>query len=122
MMATRTVETGTAATMALAMRLPAAGPLALVLAALAGCNAAELPSGGIDVTHPDGDGICRQGGVQRFVGSKASDELGMEILRASGAKRLRWGGEDTAFTMDYREDRVNVIYARDGTIVKITCG
>lgn len=46
----------------------------------------------------------------------------MDILKASGATLLRWGGPNTAFTMDYRPTRVNVIYDDTGVIERVTCG
>ena len=90
--------------------------------ALAGCSANPLPQGGVSVSHPIGDGKCKAEPIQRFVGVRATDALGIDILDASGAQQLRWGGPDTAFTMDYREDRVNVIYDASGLIEKVTCG
>ena len=83
---------------------------------------ADLPTGGLDTSHPDGAGICDAGPAQSFLGRTANDDLASAILSAAGAKSLRWGGPDTVFTMDYREDRVNVIYDAEGIITKITCG
>lgn len=83
---------------------------------------AELPTGGLDTSHPEGDGICNASAAQQYVGTLASNELASEILDASGSRSLRWGAPDTAFTMDYREDRVNVIYNDDGIIERVYCG
>ena len=35
---------------------------------------------------------------------------------------LRWGPPNAAWTMDYRQDRVNVRYDERMKIVEITCG
>ncbi|WP_247711335.1 I78 family peptidase inhibitor [Qipengyuania gelatinilytica] len=76
----------------------------------------------MDASDLDGDGACQAAPAQTLLHQAASDELAEAILKASGARTLRWGGPDTVFTMDYREDRVNVIYDADGTITRITCG
>ena len=48
--------------------------------------------------------------------------LGGEVLRLTRAAILRWGPPDSAFTMDYREDRLNIVYDAKGTIERIYCG
>ena len=40
----------------------------------------------------------------------------------SGAEVLRWGPPNSAWTMDYRTDRVNVRYDEARQITEITCG
>ena len=60
--------------------------------------------------------------VQQFVGQRASQQTGDAILAQSGAKTLRWGPPDSMWTMDYREDRVNVRYDGDMAITAVTCG
>ena len=67
-------------------------------------------------------GKCDANPAQSFVGQSASPETGAAILEASGARSLRWGPPDSAWTMDYREDRVNVRYGRDMVITTVTCG
>lgn len=69
------------------------------------------------VTHK-----CNADAVQSHVGHKATQAMGATILRESGAKVLRWGPPDSVWTMDYREDRVNVRYDRSMMITAITCG
>ena len=48
--------------------------------------------------------------------------MGKAILAESGAEVLRWGPPNSAWTMDYREDRVNVRYDDEMKITEITCG
>jgi hypothetical protein len=67
-------------------------------------------------------GACDAGAVRSFVGQTASPASGAGILRASGATSLRWGPPDSAWTMDYRPDRVNVRYDQSMTITEVTCG
>ena len=68
------------------------------------------------------DGKCDASGLQDLIGETVSDELGERIQRESGARTLRWGPPNSAWTMDYREDRVNVRYDDDMKITAITCG
>ena len=87
----------------------------------ASCVANSPPVGGMDA--PDAPpAACTAVDVDRFLGLKASQSLGRDILEATNARELRWGGPDTAFTMDYREGRVNVIYDADGVVTRIYCG
>jgi hypothetical protein len=48
--------------------------------------------------------------------------MGTAILQESGAKLLRWGPPNSVWTMDYREDRVNIRYDENMTITYVTCG
>jgi hypothetical protein len=48
--------------------------------------------------------------------------VGAAILTASGARTLRWGPPNSAWTLDFREDRVNVQYDERLIIERITCG
>lgn len=75
--------------------------------------------------EPVGNGeaaTCNASAVRSYVGQTASPATGAEILRMSGARSLRWGPPDTAWTMDYRPDRVNVRYDRAMMITDVTCG
>jgi hypothetical protein len=71
--------------------------------------------------HPP-KGECDAGTVQGFVGHKATGEIGAAILATSRARALRWGPPRSAWTMDYRDDRVNVRYDDDMVITSVTCG
>ena len=67
-------------------------------------------------------GRCDADAASRYVGQRATAESGGAILRATGASRFRWGPPDAIFTMDYREDRVNVMYDEMLAITEIRCG
>ncbi len=67
-------------------------------------------------------GLCDAAPAQDYVGQIIEERTGVEILELSGARTLRWGPPDSAWTMDYREDRVNVRYDRAMTITDISCG
>jgi hypothetical protein len=89
----------------------------LLLAALtlAGCAAGERPQAAVK-------GPCRNDGLDAFVGRKASAETGAALLKASGARTLRWGGPGMAMTMDYRADRLTVGYDEAMVITSARCG
>jgi hypothetical protein len=66
--------------------------------------------------------ICNAPAAQYHVGHDATQAMGQAVLKDSGARTLRWGPPDGAWTMDYRQDRVNVRYDDKMKIVEITCG
>lgn len=93
---------------------------ALTLAACAGYSErAEAPS---DRAPGRSSGLCEAEAVQGYLGNSVDDGIGEEILAKSGARTLRWGPPNSAWTMDYRTDRVNVRYDETMTITEITCG
>lgn len=99
------------------MRMMVAGMMMLGLSACAGAGG-EGPA-----TPPAAaEGPCRNDGLDRFTGQKASAEVGAELLKASGAKTLRWGGPGMAMTMDFRPDRLTVSYDEAMVITSARCG
>lgn len=95
--------------------------IALAPAALLAACATTMDDG--DSSMPGGNSaMCDADAAQSFVGQKATAETGARILDETGAEQLRWGPPDSAWTMDFRPDRVNVRYDRDMTITEITCG
>ena len=89
-------------------------------AALAGCatmgdSAATDPVAGTRMA-------CNAAAVQNHIGHDATQAMGTAILKDSGARTLRWGPPESAWTMDYREDRVNVRYDSAMKITAVTCG
>ncbi|WP_422917709.1 I78 family peptidase inhibitor [Sphingobium cupriresistens] len=98
-------------------RMVIASLMALSLVACAGAN------GPGPATPPvSAEGPCRNDGLDSFVGQKASAEVGAALLKASGAKTLRWGGPGMAMTMDYRADRLTVSYDAAMAIMSARCG
>ena len=65
---------------------------------------------------------CNAEKAQYHVGHDATQAMGGTILKDSGARTLRWGPPGGAWTMDYREDRVNVRYDGNMKITEVTCG
>jgi hypothetical protein len=65
---------------------------------------------------------CSDEGLDSFVGRQASQEVGSELLRLSGARTLRWLPKGTITTMEYRADRLKVWLAADNKIERVNCG
>lgn len=65
---------------------------------------------------------CNAAAAQYHIGHDATQGMGTAILKDSGARTLRWGPPRGAWTMDYRQDRVNVRYDEGMKITEITCG
>jgi hypothetical protein len=103
------------------MRTAAFGLMAAMLAfPLAACGGANEQ--GPDTASPAPDGPCKNDGLDRFTGQKASADVGAELLKASGARTLRWGGPGMAMTMDFRPDRLTISYDAQMLITSARCG
>ena len=86
---------------------------------LAACAGNDAP---VESTPPPAEAACKADAAQSYVGQTATPDLGGAILKASGARTLRWGPPRSAMTMDYRIDRVNVMYDDTYKITQVTCG
>ena len=89
------------------------------LSALAACAAAAPPPE--DPPVREFPRQCDSEAGQRFVGMKATAEIGAEMLAATGARTLRWVPPRTAVTMDFRSDRLTVSYDDDQMITQVSC-
>ena len=49
-------------------------------------------------------------------------QIGAALLRATGARTLRWVAPGMAVTMDYRTDRLTVSYDGAYKIERVSCG
>lgn len=87
---------------------------------LAACAAGEAPAE--STPPPPAQMTCNADAGTGFVGQTATPELGGVIVKATGARALRWGPPRSAMTMDYRQDRVNVMYDDAYKITQVTCG
>ena len=67
-------------------------------------------------------GPCTADAAQAWLGKPASAANVDAAFKASGAKTLRTLKPGDAMTMDYREDRVNVLQDAAGNIERISCG
>ena len=95
--------------------------LAGLFALLAACTTTAEP-GAPDRPAALPQGSCDAGPVQDMLGEHATRALGTELLRRTGARTLRWGPPGAMFTMDYRQDRLNVSYDEDMAVTRISCG
>lgn len=66
--------------------------------------------------------LCNAAPAQYHIGHDATQSMGEAILKDAGARTLRWGPPNSAWTMDLRQDRVNVRYDEKMKIIDITCG
>lgn len=87
--------------------------------ALTGCMAAGEggPAG-----PPTLSGECKADALASFAGQKATAEVGAAMMKASGARTLRWVPPRTAVTMDFRADRLTVSYDDAMVIERASCG
>ena len=88
---------------------------------LAACAAGEAPAESTP-TPPSAEMTCKADAAQSYVGQTATPDIGGAIVKATGARTLRWGPPRSAMTMDYRQDRVNIMYDDAYKIERITCG
>lgn len=86
--------------------------------AMAGCT---TTGDGTGATTPS-DKECNTANVQSFIGQRATAEIGQDMLRASGARQLRWAPPNSAVTLDFRSDRLTVSYDDDMLIEQVSCG
>jgi hypothetical protein len=83
--------------------------------ALAACatSAAAPPAAG---------GVCHGDNLGQFAGRPATEALGAEVLRVSGARELRRVAHGMAVTMEYSEQRVTIWLTADNRVDRVTCG
>lgn len=93
---------------------------AAALGVLASCAATTAPADG-DPPVRDIEGSCRAEAGQRFVGTRATAEVGSDLMVATGAKILRWVPPRTAVTMDFNPSRLTVSYNDDMVITQVSC-
>ncbi len=65
---------------------------------------------------------CTNGGLDQFVGRQATQDLGAEMLRASGSRILRWVRPGMAVTMEFSPERLTVHLDEAGRISGASCG
>lgn len=88
----------------------------------AGCYSSDGDEVASTPAPPQEAQACDAQAAGSYAGKKATEEAGAAILAETGSRTLRWGPPRAAWTMDYRQDRVNVRYDDDMTIIDITCG
>ncbi|MEO0589591.1 MAG: I78 family peptidase inhibitor [Pseudomonadota bacterium] len=81
-----------------------------------------LAAMGASASAQDAPPACQPGPGQAFVGGPATQITGAQILSATKARIFQWVFEGSPVTMDFRPDRVRVVYNRDMNVVAVTCG
>ncbi len=67
-------------------------------------------------------GQCNAAAAQGLNGEVASQEIGAEAVRLSGARELRWIPLDSAVTMGFRPMRLNIELDGNNVVRTIRCG
>jgi peptidase inhibitor I78 family protein len=99
-------------------------PILAATLAIIGCAAvprAEPPPPAPPPPAPDGL-PCSAEGLEDLLGRPASQAVGAEAMRRSGARMLRWIRPGDAVTMDYSEHRLNVHLDERGRVQRFECG
>lgn len=91
-----------------------------VVAALGALGACATTEGDRPPTR-DIEGTCRAEPGQRFVGVRATGEVGQQLLAATRAQILRWVPPRTAVTMDFNPNRLTVSYDDNMVITQVSC-
>lgn len=90
----------------------------LAVLALAAC-AAAAPEPEV---HGASAYVCKGEALGQFTGQPATQELGAEMLRISGARRLQWVGHGMMVTMDFSPERLRVFLTADNRVERASCG
>ena len=93
-----------------------------VIATLALSACASAPPPATIPVRGEGPYTCRGEGLDRFVGQPATQALGAEMQRVSGARILQWVGHGMAVTMDFSPERLRVFLTADNRVERANCG
>lgn len=66
--------------------------------------------------------VCRGEALGPFAGRPATQELGAEMLRVSGARVIRWVAHGMMITMDFSPERLTVHLTPDNRVERAVCG
>jgi hypothetical protein len=92
----------------------------LALLPLAACTIAT--SDATADNPPPTAGVCHREALGQFIGQPASDDLGERMLRASGAKIIRWVPKGGVVTMDFSPHRLTVQLDGSNRVESANCG
>lgn len=92
----------------------------LTLLPLAACTVATSDATA-DSTRPP-PATCRNDALSQFIGQPASQELGQRMLRASGARIIRWVPKGGVITMDFSPERLTVQLDGSNRVERASCG
>ena len=92
----------------------------LALLPLAACTIATSDATADNMPHVPA--ACRSEALAQFAGQPASEELGARMLRASGARIIRWVPKGGAVTMDFNPARITVQLDGANRVERASCG
>ena len=92
--------------------------VSLALLPLAACQIAQSDA---TASGPP-PGKCNGDTLGQFTGQPASTELGAKMLKASGARVIRWVPKGGAVTMDFRDDRLTIALDEANRVERASCG
>ena len=78
------------------------------------------PSGQPGTGEPVGS--CSHEGMDQFNGQPASQDLGGQMLRQSGARSIRWVPKGSVSTMEFSADRLTVLLDGSNRVESARCG
>lgn len=88
-----------------------------LLLPLAACVVTPEPNGPSKLDH-----ICNADSLGEFIGQPATTAVASAMMKASGARTMRWAPKNGAVTMDYRQDRLTVGLTSDIKVESANCG
>jgi hypothetical protein len=94
--------------------------ITLGLLSLSACTVATSDATA-DSTPPPA-GTCRSEALSQFIGQQASEELGERMLKASGARIIRWVPKGGVITMEFSPERVTVQLDGSNRVEGANCG
>ena len=71
---------------------------------------------------PEQSDMCDAGPAQSQLGETYTEALGQQLQELTGATILRAVHEGDPVTMDFRPERLTVVWNDAGQVVKISCG
>ena len=67
-------------------------------------------------------GTCHREALGQFTGQPASQELGARMLKASGARTIRWVPKGSVITMEFSAERLTVMLDANNRVESANCG
>ena len=96
--------------------------LTLAPLALAACASAPHPPPADYPVRGASAYVCTGDALGQFAGRPATQEVGAEMLRVSGARIIRWVTHGMMVTMDFSPERLTVRLTAANRIASATCG
>jgi hypothetical protein len=95
----------------------------LVILALVPLTACTIATSDATADNPrQPPATCRSEPLAQFTGQPASQELGERMLRASGARIIRWVPKGSAVTMEFNPERITVLLDGSNRVEQASCG